>query len=87
MEAAMTNITLDRSWGGGDIESARVKFTRHLLVFARARRFARIRGARMRLIQSEMRDPRWYADIGLDFEKHSRRDWIVEMVRAMGVRL
>jgi hypothetical protein len=85
MEAAMTSIILDH-FGSSDPRSIRSQLTRRLAVLARARRFARVRGARMRLIHSEMRDPRWYADIGLDFDRHRRCDWIGEMVRAMGAR-
>jgi hypothetical protein len=86
MEAAMANITIDSTWTGGNGNSLWDHVTHRLQVLVRARRIGRHRAARLRLIHTEMRDPRWFADIGVDVKKHRRSDWIGEMARGMGGR-
>ena len=58
-----------------------------LRVLARAHRMSRARRAVLRLIRLEMRDPRWFADLGVDPRKYRTYDWIGELARAMGGRL
>jgi hypothetical protein len=60
---------------------------RRLRVLVRAYRMARARRVDLRLIQAEIHDPRWFADLGLDPRKYPTYDWIAEMTRAMGGRL
>lgn len=82
----MANITIDTVWTGSNANPAWEQLTRRLRILVRARRIGRHRAARLRLIRTEIRDPRWFADIGLDVKKHRRYDWMGEMSRAMGGR-
>lgn len=84
----MANITIDTVWSGSNKGStAWEQLTHRLRVLVRARSIGRHRAARLRLIRTEMRDPRWFADVGLDSKRHRRYDWIGEMARGMGGRL
>jgi hypothetical protein len=86
MEAAMANITLD---GICTTTAAPVgaTLTHRLRVLARAHRRGRARRARALLTRGEMRDSRWFADIGANRETHYRREWLAEMARGMDGRL
>ena len=79
----MVNIASDRIRAGLGTSSLD-RVLRRLLVFVRAHRMARMRRHDLLLIQAEIHDPRWFADIGLDPRDYPTNDGMVEVSRAMG---
>ena len=82
----MANLVIHSSWTGRNDISLFERTFRHLGLLVRARRMDRARFAAVRLARGEMRDPRWFADIGLDAGRPGHLDWIGEMARAVSGR-
>ena len=82
----MANLAIPTSWTGRNDVSLIERTFRRLGLLVRARRMDRARLAAVRLARGEMRDTRWFADIGLDAGRPARLDWIGEMARAVSAR-